>query len=146
VVCSGEFYAATQSAESGVLLLDVTTAPPRVLRRFDVAAALGEVPGPSVAFASEDLLLGTTYGDLDTGSADQAFLIDASSGQIRQLAQASSAFVYGDVRCCAESCALADTDKNGLYFWTIVDDRVSAPSLVQIHGAAGLPPRYLGAF
>ena len=150
VTCTGVFpdsnsTSEEQIAHSGIVLFDLTSLPPPELRRFAVAAALGEPVGWSVAFVDEDTLLGRAVGDLTSGRADTAFTLALSSGEVRELAVAEP-YALGDIRCtprCAGLCLMADASLGGLRRWT---RSLESLAYVEPGQSVGLPPRYLGGF
>jgi hypothetical protein len=150
VGCTGVFPDSTstdpgQLARSGVVLFDVTTLPPLELRRFAVASTLGRPVGWSVAFASEEVLVGRGVGDLTSGRNDVAFALQLSTGAVQVLAEAAP-YALGDVRCtprCGGTCLMADASLGGLRRWS----RALEPLTMSTAGRSiGLPPRYLGGF
>jgi hypothetical protein len=163
VNCSGVAISPTQSAlalactgpwnmpvdaptQSGIAILDLTVTPPVEISRFDIQSSFGSPPAPSLVFASADLLVGTTYGNLDTGQTDRMFAIHVATGELTELSHAQNAFVYGDVRCCDSQCFFADAESIGLHRWNVTGTALTEQPLVLLHSATNLPPRYLGEY
>jgi hypothetical protein len=147
VTCSGPEVDTSSPAGSGVVLLDATKNPPALLKRFPVATMLGAEIGPTVAFASETLLVGFAYGDMTKKRNDVAFTLDTTSGSVKTLVDAGAPFVLGDVRCtpgCGDTCVLADAHANGLHVWQVDGATFSAKQTVTVDPSVGLPPRGLG--
>jgi hypothetical protein len=147
VTCSGPLTDPSDTTQSGLVLLDATKNPPVELMRYPVAVTLGGALGPTVAFASETLLVGFAYGDTATGRNDVAFTLDLTSGTVKTLVNAGAPFVLGDVRCtpgCGNVCALADAQANGLRFWDLTGGALVAQPTVNADPTVGLPPRGLG--
>ena len=148
VSCTGLFAdGAGQLARSDVVVLDATTTPPTVRRRYAIAATLGAPLAPALAFDGEARLLGVAYGDLAAGRGDVLFALDLGSGELRKLATSGRPFTFGDVRCspCAGACLFADAERGTVrrFQWNGVE-YAELPE-VRIDAAGGLPPRSLGA-
>jgi hypothetical protein len=150
LACSGPFAggAAGQRGRSGLVVLDLSTRPPAERARFDLAARFGAPLAPGLAFASETVLVGTAYGDLEAGRPDVAFALDLASGDALPLAEAA-AFSFGDVWCtpgCGDACFLADADRNALRRWRVDGAALAPEADVRVDTLYGLPPRALGAY
>jgi len=146
VSCTGIFAdGGGQLARSDVVVLDATTAPPTVRRRYAVASGLGAPLAPALAFDGETRLLGVAYGEL-ARRGDVLFALDLASGDVRTLATSARPFTFGDVRCssCTGACLFADAERgtvrrfqwNGVAYAELPEVRIDA--------AGGLPPRVLG--
>jgi hypothetical protein len=151
VACSGVFAegAAAQLARSGVVLLEASDqAPPRELARIP-GSSLGAAPSfASMAFADDDHLLVPLYGDLDQQRPDRLIEITLSSGAVRAIHEATTAFKLGDVRCgapCSPDCFLADAEAQGVRLLKSTGGAWSS-SLIPVAPELGLPPRNLGGF
>jgi hypothetical protein len=145
--CTGVFADADPAVRSGVVLLDATVEPPVELGRFDVAAVLGSVPGPSLGWASDGTLVGSTDGNLVGGVPDSAYSIDTTSGTISALFDAGTAFVLGSALCspgCSDSCFLADANAKVLRSWQASGSELTRGHDVAVDPRIGLPPRVLG--
>jgi len=147
VSCTGLFAdGAGQLGRSDVVVLDATTTPPAVQRRYAVATTLGAPVAPALAFDGETRLLGVAYGELAASRGDVLFALDLGSGEVRKLATSSRPFTFGDVRCsaCTGACLFADAERgmvrrfqwNGVAYAELPEIRIDA--------AGGLPPRLLG--
>lgn len=151
IACSGKVDPTTWEwnvDESGVVVFDATTSPPRELRRFGLGKALGAGLQREVAFATETQLLGTAYGGNDM-EGDVAFSLDLTSGVHRVLAEASEPYAFGGVHCapgCSDVCLLADAELSRLRRWRI-DERGALEELdaLTLEDTIGLPPRTIGA-
>jgi hypothetical protein len=140
--CSG-----LAGARTGVVLLDATASRPAPKGTFDVASKLGTLPGFSLAFASETLLLGTTLGY--SAKSDAAYTIDTASGSIDPLLDGGAPFVLGDVRCapgCTDLCFLADANDavKALHSWKVANGALAMHSTLSVDPSIGLAPRLLG--
>jgi hypothetical protein len=150
VTCSGFSASGTSdTVHSAIVTLDATKSPPVEIKRFPVAAMFGGSLAPTVAFASETLVVGVDEGD---GMAmpprnDVAFTLDLTSGMATKLLDGGDAFVLGDVRCtpgCGDRCVLADAKANVLRFWQLTSGKLVAGTTASPDPSPGLPPRGLG--
>jgi hypothetical protein len=145
--CSGTLADPSDTSQSSLVLIDATKSPPVELKRYPVAADLGGALGPTLAFASETLLVGFVYGDTAKSRNDVAFTLDLTSGTASKLVDAGMAFVLGDVRCtpgCGDRCFMADAQANGLRSWQLTGGALVAGTTISVDPAVGLPPRGLG--
>ena len=129
------------------MLFDGAKRPPVQIRRFQVATRLDAAVQPTLAFARDNVLFGTTYGGNAT-PGDGAFALDLESGEITPLFQAAKAFALGGLKCspgCENVCLLSDAAANRLRRWRVPDtgpfEELEAAVLESI---VGLPPRTLG--
>jgi hypothetical protein len=150
VACSGILSTTTSSTtDSTVVLIDATKNPPVELQRFPVAVTLGAPLGPSLAFASETVLVGFVYGDMMPPADDIAFTLDTTTGTVAKLYDSGAAFVLGDVRCtpgCGDLCTFADAQANGLDYWSVSGSTFTALPKVNPDPKVGLPPRGIGEY
>lgn len=150
VACSGVFAegAAAQLARSGVVILEASDQAPKELTRIP-GTSLGAAPSfASMAFADNDHLLVPLYGDLDQQRPDRLVEITLTSGSIRTIHEATTAFKLGDVRCgapCTPDCFLTDAEGKGIRLLT-PDPQGWTSSLIPVAPELGLPPRNLGGF
>ncbi|HSU41012.1 MAG TPA: hypothetical protein VLJ38_15650, partial [Polyangiaceae bacterium] len=147
VVCSGVLGRAGAFEQSAVVLLDATVEPPVELARFAVGAELGASLSPTLAWASDSLLLGATYGDLERGVFDLAYALDLTTGSARQLLDSGGAVVLGDTLCspgCSDICFMADAQAAALRSWKVEGDEIAQGQDVAVDPGIGLPPRALG--
>jgi len=156
VTCTGIFPDENSSSpeqlkRSAVVLLETGDGAPREVKRFDVAAQLGRPVGWTVAFASEQLVVGRVVGDLMSGNRDAAFSLGLASGEVKVLAE-SEPYTLGDVRCaagCGAPCLLADAKSGTLRRWSPAnagDSGMVELEAVQVDTVVGLPPRWIGGF
>jgi hypothetical protein len=144
VACVGVFREgpAAQVATSGVVIVDVTGAVPRELRRIAVSSYLGgATPSPALAFADDATLWGVGYGGSNPQRSDVLYRIDLPQGSVTEVARPAggSAFVYGDIHCgCDGVCTLADAES----FQLLSVSRTVVTPLFQF--SRNLPPRFLG--
>jgi hypothetical protein len=149
LACTGPLTDTSSSVQTGIVLLDATKNPPVELQRFPVAVTLGAALGPTLAFASETLLVGFAYGDMSKGRNDIAFTLDVTTGTVTKLADAGMPYALGDVRCtpgCGDMCAMADAQAPGVRFWELTAGALVAKPTVMPDPTVGLPPRNLGAY
>lgn len=134
--------------QSGVVVFDATTSPPREIERFGLAKAFGAGIQPVLTFASETQLLGTAYGGNDM-EGDIAFSLDIVSGEHRVLAESQGPYSFGSVYCapgCGDICLLADAKMNRLRRWHIGNGGVFEElEPLTMETIIGLPPRTIGA-
>jgi hypothetical protein len=113
-----------------------------------VAAATGDTEGPyatAVAFASNDILLATTAGELAIGLPDRVLRVSLTGGPVQLAHKASTAFTLGDLRCessCGSRCMFTDASSSGLW---IFEQPLGAATL-QLRRGKVLVPRGLGGF
>lgn len=149
VPCSSRFdpRAMTYSpAGSDLVLFDAHSSPPHETRRFGLGLQLGAAIQPEVAFASEDLILGATFGSAG-GGGDLAFALDLVSGASITLATARAPFALGTPHCapgCGDVCLLPDAGVARLRRWKVSDRRLEALSDATVESIVGLPPRSIG--
>lgn len=139
VSCSGSFAgtSAPNPAESGLAVLAVT--PSGLVLEASLAA--GAAPfGFSLAFASEDVILATTFGTLeDAGTSDE--LVRWVVGGEASAVWSSAPFSLGELRCePACGCIGADAELGVLLRLGEEGAVEAAPSPSPL----ALPPRYLG--
>lgn len=147
LACTGDYSDADATSRSTIILLDATLSPPTEVRRFEVAQELHTQLGPAVAFAREDLLLGTAYGD-GVSTNDLAFSVDVDAGTSTVLLDSGAAYALGGVFCdpgCADTCWLADSQALGLHRWTVDATTLTETPLVNPDPSVGLAPHELSA-
>jgi DNA-binding beta-propeller fold protein YncE len=135
VACSGPLIDnRTNTAGSMLVVLDTAT-----------SSDLDSVFAQGVAFANENTVVGTTYGDKVSGKTDRIFVANIDTGAQRMAYDTKSAFVLGDnVRClgaCADRCFVPDAAQGLLH---VVRADGSIERTVPGAAAFGLPPRSLG--
>lgn len=150
VSCTGQYDSTSftyPAAASDIVLLDVTQQPPREVRRLKLGQTLGVALQPNLAFASEQLVVVTTYGDV-AAPGDRLVAVDLQTDAVATLAQASTSYVFGGIHCtagCGNHCLLADAERAVLRRYEVVD----ATSLAELEAVSvetdiGLPPRQIG--
>lgn len=147
VACSGVLRRADTASRSAVVLLDATVEPPVELARFAVGAELGSSPSPTLAWASDSILLGATYGDVEQGTTDLAYELDLTTGSARRLQDSGGAVVLGDALCapaCSDVCFMADARARALRSWQVDGEEIAQGHDVAVDPGIGLPPRALG--
>ncbi len=147
VACSGVLRRADTVERSAVVLLDATVEPPVELARFAVGAELGSSPSPTLAWASDSILLGATYGDIRQGTSDLAYELDLTTGSARQVQDSGGAVVLGDALCapaCSDVCFMADAHARALRSWQVDGEKIAEGQDVAVDPGIGLPPRALG--
>ncbi len=148
VSCSGNLSDPTSSDGRALVLVDAKSDPPVEIRRFPEAASLGAPIGPSLSFATENLVLGVAYGDAAGGRNDVAFSIDVATAEVKTVVDAGAAFALGDVLCspgCADICMLADARSKTVRTFEVTGDTLAEGRSFQVDPTIGLPPRSLGA-
>jgi hypothetical protein len=117
-----------------------------VLRR--TGDELGAPFGPSVAFASEDDLIGWAYGDEKTARPDRIWSARWQEAGLRILGESKSAFELGDVVClspCYARCWIADAGRGALRRMELGADWQELAAS-KADERIGLPPRSTLAF
>jgi hypothetical protein len=93
IACSG-VYTDPDPSRSAIVLIDPVPRPPVVTRRIDAGGALW----PSIAFATDGLLVGSVPGSLVAPTrSDRAFTVDVGSAVVTRLFDARGAFVLGEI-------------------------------------------------
>lgn len=153
VSCSGGFDADAKGR--ALLVIDASVDPPKELHRFSTAQVLDAPLAPSLAFATEHLLLGVAYGDTMATRNDWLYAVNVDSGEVSKLTDAGSAFALGDVVCapgCADLCFVADaelkpsggTAKGALRVYDATGKELPDKAFA-VDPSIGLPPRSIGA-
>jgi hypothetical protein len=142
--------------ESAVALYDVTSLPPKALKRFAISDQLMSPTQDRVSFASETVLVGKTQTPLGGTSSNQAFVLDTATDKATVLLTANrdasgkgKGIVYGDFVCspgCADVCLLADADVGRLQRWSIGPGGLSRLAAIDVNAEVGLPPVAIGAY
>jgi hypothetical protein len=142
-------------ARSGVVLLDVTLAPPSEIRRFDAYEALGAPPQSDLEFASAGVLLGKSQTPLGGTGNNRLFSLDLETSRFEILREASSTddglgfgLAFGGLYCnarCSSVCLLADIEA-GLIRRFDGEDGLAELKPVRVGASSGLPPVGLGPF
>jgi hypothetical protein len=148
LACGGISTDTDPKQRSGIVLVDATAHPPVELKRLSVAAALGAPLDSTLAFGSEEVLLGVAVGDAMAGRNDVAYSVDVASGTPKMILDGGMPFVLGDVRCspgCSDLCFLTDANANVLRSWKVTGTSLAAPTSLPVDPALGLPPRTLGS-
>jgi hypothetical protein len=153
VSCSGGFDA--KATGRALVLLDAAASPPKELKRFSAASVLDAPLAPSLAFASEKLVVGVAYGDTTATRNDVLYAVNIDSGDVNKLTDAGTAFALGDVVCspgCTDRCFLADAElkpagasaKGALRVYDASGNELSDKAFA-VDPSIGLPPRSVGA-
>jgi hypothetical protein len=106
----------------------------------------------SVAFATSDLVLVTTYGALDgqdAGRPDRVISFDLVSDKSDTLLfSQQEAFNLGDIRCIApcEVCFIADASRGVVHRFPVIDSSLGPRTEHVVDVDLSLPPRQLGWF
>jgi hypothetical protein len=141
---------------TGIITLDVTSLPPKELRRYAIVDQLPDGAADQLAFASESLVIGKTQTILGGASDNRAFSLDLGSGKVTTLLTANKdasgkgkGIVYGTVRCaigCGDVCLMADADVGKLQRWSIGAGGLTPMAAMTVETSVGLPPISLGGF
>jgi hypothetical protein len=145
--CAGVSTDSPPTKRSGIVLLDATMHPPVEVKRIPAATQLGAELGFTLAFASEDLLVGVAIGDMATGKNDLAYSAVVSTGKVQMIADGGMAFVLGDALClpgCGDLCFVADATMNALRVWKVTGATLTPQAAVPVDPSVGLPPRVIG--
>jgi hypothetical protein len=134
-------------ANSDIVVYDATVTPPNELRRLGLGTTLNAGIQTSIAFATEDTILGLTYGGNAT-PGDTSFAVSAATGAVTSLVQETQPYVFGAVHCspgCGDVCLLSDAESNTLKRWQVESDGgFSALADETVDPDVGLPPRTIG--
>jgi hypothetical protein len=142
MACHG-VYTDPDPSRSAIVLIDPVSRPPVVIRRIDAGGAVW----PSIAFATDGLLVGSIPGSLGAPErSDRAFTLDVSSAAVTRLFDAEGAFVLGDVVCTDGRCYMADAAARAVHTFRITGSGLSAQSDLDPNPSIGLPPRGIGLF
>jgi hypothetical protein len=148
LACQGISTDPDPKKRSSLVLVDATAHPPVEYKRIDAVSALGAPLDSTLAYASEDVLLGVALGDSQSGHNDVAYTADVSSGMTRMLFDGGMPFVLGDVRCspgCDDLCVLADANAKTLHAWKVSGNTLTAQGSFAVDPSVGLPPRAIGS-
>lgn len=150
VACSSRFDPETMQYDpetSDIVIYDARTSPPQEIRRLGVATQLGAGIQPGLAFASEDVLLATAYGN-SASPGDHVFSVSVTTGEITPLGEAAQPFAFGGMHCapgCGDVCLLSDAEENKLRRWKVTaSGALEALPDVTVETRIGLPPRSIG--
>jgi hypothetical protein len=96
LTCGGDFNSdpATQLAQSGVLLYDLSGKAPKLVKSIP-ASVLGRPLGNVFAAVSDELAVASIYGDRSDTPPDSLFTIDLQAVSATKVADAARSFVLG---------------------------------------------------
>ncbi|HTJ82310.1 MAG TPA: hypothetical protein VL400_11365 [Polyangiaceae bacterium] len=152
VLCSGTFTGPSTptNENAGIAIATVSGTTLALESRLD---APPRPLGQAAAFASEDVLLATTLGELDDQGepavADQLLEIDLGTNATRELLSSAGApFSFGDVRCepACGACFLADASRAVIQRMAVASGHATAPKAYAVDDGLGSLPRWLGAY
>jgi hypothetical protein len=150
IACSSPASSTTQQFDltrSDIVVYDVTGTAPKELRRLGLAQKLSAAIQTTLTFAAEDTILAMTYGGGAT-PGDTAFAVNATTGEVTALAQATKAFVFSGMHCspgCGDVCLLSDAERSKLRRWQVASGGTfTALTDVTVDTVVGLPPRFIG--
>lgn len=158
VSCSGNFAGSSKpdTSGAGVFVLD-RAADGSISEALRLpSSSFGDEPlSFSLAFASNDVVVASTFGALDelTGETerdDRLVEIDLRTLSVREVLRSTGEpFTIGDIRCgeACGVCFVADAGLGGLQKLSLDQaGHVTSAELVPVDDGTGLPPRYLGAY
>jgi hypothetical protein len=148
ISCTGWTSDSVPLSRSDIMLIDAAAHPPVKLRRVTASAQLGSPLGPSLAFASPTLLVGTTYGN-SAAVNDVAYSVDLSSDMAHVLFDGGASISLGDVVCspgCGDLCFFADAKAKNLRVYGLSGTTLTARSAAPVDPMVGLAPRYITTF
>lgn len=148
IVCKGGWADVPVTLNSGIVLVDLTKAEPEVATTYG-AADLADAAVSTLSFASETLLLFSTYGsNYPPVSQDRAFTLDLTDGSVSEPVLDAAPYELGHIRCAAEQnvCVIANAETLAVEFFDVEEDGVSHDQTVVFDADLGLPPRYIGVF
>ncbi len=151
ITCSGKFGGTSTPDPMGsaLYILDRANTEWKLTTRHGALDLGGEPLGASVALIDENTALISSLGRfLEPGQLkqevpDRLLRVQLASGEFEVLLETETTpFSYGDMRCCGDSCFLADADRNVVH--RLVD---GAPTeTISLDDGTGLPPRFLGVY
>ena len=151
VACTGARYgSAPDLGLSGVIVFELGQEL-REFRRLSAPEFGGRSTGFGLDFASDELLLLTAYGNLETSPRTDALIeLELRNMTFRTLANTQEEpFKFGDVRCAAACgvCYLADAELGVLQRFELDSEgKLGSSSSVEPDQRIGLPPVALGGF
>jgi hypothetical protein len=158
VSCAGT-WGADLTENAGIVLVDISGTKPKVERVFEAGADLKVQPN-ALAFASDEVLLFSSFGDLDDTdysilAKDGFYSLSLAKGDTfgkrSKALLETSPFNLSGLACSASegACVLADaeTDEGVIQYITLgKDGEVADLKPISVKGAKGLPPRVVGTF
>jgi hypothetical protein len=150
LTCGGDFNSdpATQLAQSGVLLYDVSGAAPKLVKTIP-ASVLGRPLGNVFAAVSDELAVASIYGDFTGTPPDALYTIDLQAVSATKVADAAGSFVLGGAVIDAANHRVFVTNaEKGAPHVTVYDTSKagSFPELTRFDAnpKSGLPPGLIG--
>jgi hypothetical protein len=132
--------------ESDIVIYDSTRSPPLEVQRLGLGMKLNAGLQTDIAFASDDILVATTYGGGAT-PGDTVFSVSVATGEVTELGQATMPFVFEGLHCspgCGDVCLLSDAERTKLRRWHLVGGALLPLADVTVDTIVGLPPRDIG--
>lgn len=158
VSCSGNFGGTSKPDTTGAGVFVLDRGPDGSLTeglRLPASSFGDESLSFTLDFASNDVLIASTFGALDelsgeTERDDRLVEIDLTTSSVREILRSTGEpFTLGDIRCgqACGVCFVADAGLGGLQMLTLDGaGRVESAKLVPVDDGTGLPPRYIGAY
>ena len=149
---------AANLANSGIVLVDLTSAPPVELRRLSAEALAGAPLQAELEWFAPERLLAKTQTALDGSANNRLLTVDVARDDAESAAEillearpndsgTGQGVTFGGMLCapgCDSTCLVADSDRGVLQRFTIDGNTLSPLGALGVHGTVGLPPRDVG--
>jgi len=143
---------------SGIVLVDLTSAPPVELRRLSAEALAGAPLQAELEWFAPERLLAKTQTALDGSANNRLLTVDVARDDAESAAEillearpndsgTGQGVTFGGMLCapgCDSTCLVADSDRGVLQRFTIDGNTLSPLGALGVHGTVGLPPRDVG--
>jgi hypothetical protein len=155
VGCSGDYLETlpNQLAQSALVLIDLGGATPAIARTIPASALGGRsINFGNFVFAGDNLLIASTYGDLQTNSPpDQLWAVTIDAASAVKLADGDAAGVFSSTLWLPDAKQVLATDGSATTPLVRVYDvanpaAVTQTSTFDANPKSGLPPRLLGRY
>jgi hypothetical protein len=149
IACSSQENMSTHQfdpTQSDIVIYDSTRSPPLEVQRLGLGMKLNAGLQTDIAFASDDILVATTYGGSAT-PGDTVFSVSVTTGEVTELGQATMPYVFEGLHCspgCGDVCLLSDAERTKLRRWQLVGATMAPLADVTVDTIVGLPPRDIG--
>jgi hypothetical protein len=149
IACSSQENMSTHQfdpTKSDIVIYDSTQSPPLEVQRLGLGMKLNAGLQTDIAFASDDILVATTYGGSGT-PGDTVFSVGVTTGEVTNLGQATTPYVFEGLHCspgCGDVCLLSDAERTKLRRWHLVAGTLVPLTDETVDTIIGLPPRDIG--
>lgn len=145
--CKGGWADEPLTVNSGIVLVDLDQAEPEIIHTYG-AADLAGAQISTLAFASDSLIMFSSYGNFEPAANDRALVLDISDDSVSDAVLEAGPYQLGNIRCAPSDnvCVLANADTLAIEFFDVASDSISHAQTVVFDAELGLPPRYIGIF